>query len=250
MSSTADSSATRRAKPNAADLEAAARLRTLWEAAQKSALAAGRRLTQAAVCEELDINQSAVSQYLNGLIPLNYRAVLGFAKVIGCDPRQIRDDLPEQRQAAMQESHQEPGWDDVVGYVQPVGLGASAEAQEYAETHKLKFRADSLRRQGLRADRLAVYYGQGDSMEPRIRNGDAILFDTSDTTRLVDGAIYLVERSGEINVKRCEIIDDLVYFRSDNPAGDHTWRKPRRMDHPTDPITVLGRVRWIGSWEG
>jgi hypothetical protein len=54
----------------------------------------------------------------------------------------------------------------------------------------------------------------------------------------------------EYQVKRCEIIDDIVYFRADNPAGDHNWAKPKRMDNKRHPIQVIDRVRWIGSWEG
>lgn len=140
------------------------------------------------------------------------------------------------------------GWMDVIGYAQAVGLGKGAEAQEYAETHSLKFRAASLARKRLKPAGLAVMYGQGDSMEPRIHQGDAILFDTTDT-RAVDGAIYVVQWKGEVYVKRAELLDDAVYFRSDNPAGDHTWRKPKRMDAKRDPVQILGRVRWIGSWE-
>lgn len=139
-------------------------------------------------------------------------------------------------------------WTDITGYAQAVGLGKGAEAQEYAETHKLKFRADSLARKRLRPDKLAVMYGDGDSMEPRIRPGDAILFDTSDT-RPRDGALFVVQLGREIYVKRCEIIDETVYFRADNPNGDHQWRKPKRLDSDRLPIQILGRVRWVGSWE-
>jgi hypothetical protein len=41
--------------------------------------------------------QGAVSQYLNGHIALNYRALLAFADEVGFDPRQVREDLPEQQ---------------------------------------------------------------------------------------------------------------------------------------------------------
>lgn len=139
-------------------------------------------------------------------------------------------------------------WSDVPGYAQAVGLGKGAEAQEYAEAHKLKFRADSLARKNLRPASLAVMYGQGDSMLPRITPGDALLFDTQDT-RPRDGAIYIVQWKGEIYAKRAMVLDDAVYFAADNPAGDHHWRKPKRMDAKRDPVNVLGRVRWIGSWE-
>lgn len=145
-------------------------------------------------------------------------------------------------------------WADVQGFAQAVGLGTGPEAQEYAETHRLKFRADSLARKRLDPSKLAVMYGAGDSMLPRILPGDAILFDTSDT-RPRDGHLYVilvpgVGAAGEYQVKRCEILDDVVYFRADNPEGDHEWRKARRMDHMHHPITIVGRVRWIGSWEG
>lgn len=146
------------------------------------------------------------------------------------------------------QDEQQEDWADVRGYGQAVGLGRGAEAQEYAETHKLKFRADSLARKRLKPDALAVMYGDGDSMEPTVHRGDAVLFDTTDT-RPRDGSMFVVQWKNEIFVKRAELIEDLVFFKADNPAGDHNWRKPKRMDSAREPITILGRVRWIGSWQ-
>ncbi len=141
---------------------------------------------------------------------------------------------------------------DVTGYAQAVGLGAAgAEAEEYAETHSLKFKKASLRRRGIYGRNLAIYYGKGDSMEPTIEDGDAILFDTSDT-RVADGCLYLIQVHGAANpeyyVKRAMVLDGTVFFSSDNPKGDHHWQKPRRMDSKREPITVVGRVHWIGGW--
>jgi len=39
-----------------------------------------------------------------------------------------------------------------------------------------------------------------------------------------------------------------VFFTSDNQTGDESWEKPRRMDSKQEPITVVGRVHWIGGW--
>lgn len=143
-------------------------------------------------------------------------------------------------------------WDDIQGYAQAVGLGSGPEADEYAEAHKLKFRAASLSRKRLFARNLAVMYGTGDSMLPRIHPGDAILFDTSDTTPR-DGALFVIQVHGiagaEYQAKRCLLLDDAVYFAADNPAGDHQWIKPRRKDNGKVHIDIIGRVRWIGSWE-
>lgn len=139
-------------------------------------------------------------------------------------------------------------WSDVLAYAQAAGLGTGAEANEWAETNKLKFRADSLARKRLNPMRLAVMYGKGDSMLPRIHSGDAILFDTGDT-KPRDGGLFVVLWKGEYYVKRCELLDDLVLFKSDNPDGDHHWKKAKRMD-AKDAIEIVGRVRWLGSWEG
>lgn len=147
---------------------------------------------------------------------------------------------------------EDEGWSKVLGYAQAVGLGDGIEANEYAETHKLKFRTESLSRKGLTAGGLGVVYGKGDSMLPRVRPGDAILFDTTDT-RPKDEALFVVMAQGvggsEYSVKRCRHFGEDVYFDALNPQGDHQWRKPRKMDDKRHPITIIGRVRWLGSWE-
>ena len=144
-------------------------------------------------------------------------------------------------------------WTVIPGYSQAAGLGQGREAVEYEQTHGLMFRRDSLNKKHLNASKIAVLYGHGDSMLPRIKTGDAILFDTSDT-RPSDGDLFVIRMDGandrEYNVKRCKVVDDLVLFEADNPSGDHHWRSAKRMDNKRHPITIIGRVRWIGSWEG
>lgn len=197
-----------------------------------------------------NISQGAVSQYVIGNIRINYRAVKAFATALGIDESEIRSDLPEQR---MRRGPDEPDYDDITGFSQAVGLGAESEIAEYEQTHKLKFRADSLARKRLRTPHLAVVYGKGDSMLPRIKTGDAILFDTSDTTPR-DGKIFIIcypSRTGgtACSAKQCMDLDGIIYFHSLNNDGDHDWKKPRRKDDEKRPIEIMGRVRWIGSWE-
>lgn len=235
----------RKAKPSPADIAAAAKLKREWLARARTL-----KITQDTIADELGITQGAVSQYLNGKIPMNFRTLAVFCRLLGINDADIRTDLPEQKLTTA--SSTDNDWADIEGYAQAMGLGNGPEAQEYAETHKLKFRAESLARKRLRPPALKVMYGKGDSMEPRVHSGDAILFDTSDT-RPRDGALFVVMVPGaaakEYQVKRCEIIDDLVFFKADNPNGDHNWKKPKRMDNARHPIEIIGRVRWIGSWE-
>ncbi len=139
-------------------------------------------------------------------------------------------------------------WADVTGYSQAAGLGSGPEAQEWAETHKLKFRRDSLSRKRLSPQHLAVMYGSGDSMWPTIKEGDAILFDTTDTVPKNRGVyVVLIPGAGaeEYMVKRAVVSKGVTTFVSDNLDGDHDWKEPRPMD---DGIKVVGRVRWTGGW--
>ena len=85
----------------------------------------------------------------------------------------------------------ESDWTSVLAYWQAVGLGNGQEAMEYAETNKLMFRHDSLAKKRLSAKHWRMMYGTGNSMEPTIRERDAILFDVSDTTPRNRG-IYVI----------------------------------------------------------
>lgn len=223
-----------------ADMAAARKLQRLW-----AARANPRELTQDAFAAQMDITQGAVSQYVNGKIALNYGAVLAFAKALGCDPKAIRDDLPEQR-LQRSVSANDDDWANILAVRQPAALGAGAEPDEYAETHKLKFRLDSLRRKGLHNHRLAVCYGKGESMLPRIRPGDAILFDRDDTTPR-DGELYVVTYGRDVLAKRLVDLGGRWFIESLN-KDDPKWRKPEPIDAHRG-FEVHGRVRWIGSWE-
>jgi len=136
-------------------------------------------------------------------------------------------------------------WSDIMGVRQAAALGDGQVVDEYAETHKLKFRAESLRRKRLKADKLAVIYGKGESMQPTINDGDAILIDTSDKTPK-DGKLYVITYDGDLLAKRLMELDGAWYAVSDNDT-DPKWRKPRKLD-PAKGIEIAGRIRWVAGW--
>lgn len=209
------------------------------------------RGTKAAVARECEINPQAITGWeTKGAIDRRFIPIL--ARLTERRPEYFLDpSVTDENSSAQKPISTDDNYTDVIGYSQAAGLGNGAEAVEYAETHSLKFKKTSLRRRGILNRPLAVYYGKGDSMEPAIKDGDAILFDSSDT-RVVDGVMYVIQVNGyahpEFYVKRAMVLDTGVYFQSDNPAGDHNWKKPKAMDSKKHPITVIGRVHWIGGW--
>lgn len=76
---------------DAAEADAAQRLRDIWKE-KKVTL----RLTQEKAADALGFStQATVSQYLNGSIPLNTDATLKFSALLGVKPEDIRPDLAE-----------------------------------------------------------------------------------------------------------------------------------------------------------
>lgn len=135
----------------------------------------------------------------------------------------------------------------IKAYANGIALGDGSTPEEYAEAHRLLFRKSSLRRKGILGRQLEVYYGRGDSMEPRIHDGDAILVDRDDCSPK-DGHVFVIEGPGGAMAKRLINIDGKWFFESDNKS-DPKWRKPTPMDGK-NTYQIVGKVRWIGSWEG
>jgi len=137
-------------------------------------------------------------------------------------------------------------WADIMGVRQAAALGDGAEPDEYAETHKLKFRSDSLARKHLKPDRLAVIYGKGDSMYPTIKDGDAILIDTGDREPR-DDKLFVITYGRDLFAKRLINLGGKWFIDSDNKS-DPKWKRPEPIDEVRG-FEIHGRVRWIGSWE-
>lgn len=103
------------------------------------------------------------------------------------------------------------------------------------------FRTAYIRRRRLKPRALMSAYAQGDSMEPRICDGDALLIDTSQTD-IQDGKIYAVvwNDNEELRVKRLyKLPGGSILIKSDNRD-----RYPE-IAVPADQVgtvTVLGRV--------
>lgn len=108
------------------------------------------------------------------------------------------------------------------------------------------FRERSLGKKGISAGSSHVCYVQGDSMTPRLRDGDAVLFDTKDTT-VRPGKVYVVRRSDEVFIKRLFPEGARIRVSSDNKS-DPQWQD--WFVEADDPdFEIIGRVRWVGSWE-
>ena len=144
-----------------------------------------------------------------------------------------------------QEATNDPDWTDITASTQGLAAGGGVVPDDWAETHKLKFRQSSLLRKGLKPKALLVHYARGDSMEPMIKDGDAMLIDTSDT-RIKDGGIYWIRYDGEHFIKVLHKVKRQVVIESLNKANPQ-WAKPVIVQEDDD-FEVVGKLRWLGAW--
>lgn len=110
----------------------------------------------------------------------------------------------------------------------------------------LSFKRRSLEKKRIPVRAANVFYVDGHSMVPRLHDGDAVLFNETDSTPR-DGKIYVVRWNGHEYVKRLRFYGGNWHISSDNKS-DPEWKDDKPISE-TDEFKVLGRVRWIGSWE-
>jgi phage repressor protein C with HTH and peptisase S24 domain len=119
------------------------------------------------------------------------------------------------------------------------GHGSEQVETHYNARQPDAFRADWIRKRRLKPNKLAVLYASGDSMEPRICDGDQLLVDTSQL-EVIDGAVYAVWFEGGERVKR-------LYRR---PGGGIVIRSDNTSRYPdmtlgsdeTAALRIIGRV--------
>lgn len=128
-----------------------------------------------------------------------------------------------------------------------LSAGDGIEAEEELVTGSVQFRKSFLRSVGADRGRARVVYAKGDSMDPLIQDGWALLVVPDDnlTTRdLVSDTVYAINYDGKMIVKviaRDKLTKQWI-ARSANP---------KYRDFPLDAegvsVRVLGRVVWAGG---
>lgn len=201
----------------------------------------------------LGFNQSALSQYLNGKIPLNVSAAVKFAAVIGCSVSDFSHDLGGQigkysTPAESSEVAQAPRQPSAVS-VEPIeetvpvklvnirvqagmpGFDADREFEDGGVIHIPKNLVD--KHQWVIGCLLAIKV-RGDSMFPMLADGDVIVINIADT-KMVSGEVYAVNCEGKPVVKQMAYEGHQWYMRSFNPA-----HKP--VPFRTPDSSIVGKV--------
>jgi phage repressor protein C with HTH and peptisase S24 domain len=234
-------------------LDDAARLKSLFLTWQKGRKEAGLPASQEALSELLGFNQSAVSQYLNGKIPLNVDAATKFSALM---ERPVSDFSPALATQIEQ-------YAATTGVIDPLSMVRSATAATTEPpTDTVPVKTVNIRVEagfpGFEADQefedgglihipkklvelnewvpscLLAIRVRGDSMWPVFDEGDTIVINIADV-KLVNGEVYAVNCDGKPVVKQLAYEGHHWYLRSYNP-------KHHPVPYRTPEHSVIGKV--------
>lgn len=211
------------------------RLKALFTA-KKSSLG----LTQEKLAHALEINQSSVSHYLNGINPLNALVASAFARILEVDVSEFSERLATEMQkiaSAVQPGVAKesnviavdfPGHRMPDGYVTipkfavtaSMGAGMTPPQGQIDVIRDMTVHLDWLARRGVnysKVENLAIITGDGDSMEGTFSDGASLLVDMGITEIRTD-AIYVFTLDGDLFIKRLQrITGNSLSMISDNP---------------------------------
>lgn len=210
---------------------------------------AGLRHPGAWLSLNLKVSAATASQWLSGIVVPTADKAWTMARLL-CVPfgwLYFGEGSTESTDATVREGYGTYGASvEIPVYETYAGAGPGVTNHRGEQIGSILFRPRSLAKRKLAADDARVFYVMGSSMLPRLRDGDAVLFDTSDLAP-VDGKVYVFRFNGLEYVKRLRFELGAWWFCSDNTA-DPEWAQPKQVRIGED-CQLLGRVRWVGSWE-
>lgn len=126
------------------------------------------------------------------------------------------------------------------------GNGSVVEIEE--ETDRLTFQRSWLQKMSLKPENLVVVRCKGDSMEPRIQDGDIVLINTQyhDIRNVEDRGVYAINYAGEAKIKRLvKRFDGNLVIRSDNPSPNYLDEIV--TEELADQLKIIGKAVWVGG---
>lgn len=123
-----------------------------------------------------------------------------------------------------------------------LSAGNGREAWHIEEKEPLPFQADYIRRLDSKPKDLVAVKVRGDSMEPRLFDGDSVAIDRADTRVPADGKVFALVYANELLVKRLFRMPDggLKIVSDNHERYDPIIVPADKVEH----VTVIGRVRY------
>lgn len=185
------------------------------------------RITQSELCAKTGIPKSAMSQYLSGAFEPKHNRLYILAKALNVNESWLMGyDLPAEQKPAREKGVKIP----VLGYVRHgFPVEAVEEILDYEEI------PESMARKG-------EFFGlkiKGDSMEPRICEGDVVIVRQQPDVENGEIAVVLVN-GDEATVKRLVKQESGIMLQAFNPVYPPLFFSTKDIEEK--PVSIVGKV--------
>ena len=138
-----------------------------------------------------------------------------------------------------------PSFVEIDWAVGDISAGPGRHASDDYERRSLAFSDSWLRSKGLKRKDLVIIKVHGESMEPRLSNGDVALINTADR-EIKDHKIYALRYGDDLRIKRLSTrYDGAIVISSDNPMPEFKDEVVPAQELPQ--LHVIGRAVWVGG---
>ena len=225
------------------------RERLIWARAQKS-LRDGAEFTQEDLAAKAGVTQGNIAHLESGRTQTS-RKVTELADALGVDVSWLSKGKGEPfsepgpgnlSRTSYQEIETYHAGNEKVVLIPKVRLvlragitGFHVDGDNEMDTHPLDL--SFIRNNRLIQERLIAVKVTGDSMEPRLYEGDIVIINTADV-KPVDGEVYAINYEGEAVIKRMSRDAGSWWLTSDNPDQ----RKYHRKSVRGNECIIVGRV--------
>ena len=212
-------------------------------------------LTQSELAERAGIKQSSVSEIERGLSRSSAH-LIKLAQVCNVDPIWLADGSAEDREkmervrAALHRQFHGPSEDEyaLIPTLLPKESGDPKLLDTHVEVREgLVFRKDWLQKMKSKPENLHVIYADDNSMEPYILQGDAVLFDASQTDPW-DKNVYVIQRPrGGFSIRRLNQNLRGIWVISGDSRDKISHPDELSTVETVHELPIVGRVIWRGG---
>lgn len=186
------------------------------------------------VVNRIGLSKGTVSQWLNGHTKPRGKNLLSLSDILRCTPEWLQfgvgqDISTEQRFSNI----------PVLNVELAAGPGMSVDLEQIQD--RIPISSEWIFENHLSESSLAVVKISGDSMLPRLMNGDMLLIDTADK-RPISGKVYAIATDDELRVKRLHKRTDGSWIISSDNKHDPAYQDEIVSYNNFERLRIIGRA--------
>lgn len=200
------------------------------------ALRKAKQWTQEDLAKRVNVSRGRIGQIeTDPTTEVKAETLLSLAKALGCEPSQLKSGLESSNQIF------QPGFEQIPVLDVELAAGNGTHIDMERVTDWVPISQDWIYDNYLPKERLVVVTVTGDSMTPRLQEGDMLLVNTGEQNP-TSGCIYAIAVENELRVKRLlKRMDGAWIISSDNKANP-AYQDEVISHHNFHQLRIIGRA--------